>query len=152
MHHQSVQGPGPCSPLLPAYLGEDTSVTDAWPGGPACALQAGHGVLPCPQSPERACSVSACSKTALAAGRLVSSKSTSILTHCCSIPQAPALFQEHPLTLRGGGGIRQLHECCDLDVYALGPLKPCPSARAGWHMPHRALWQSGERLPGLWTS
>lgn len=63
----------------------------------------------------------------------MSSKGISILTHCCSIPQAPLLYpKEHPLTLRGGGGIRQLHECCDLDVYTLGPLKPYPQHEL-WH-------------------
>lgn len=54
----SVQSPEPCSPWLPTPAGEDTAVTDAGPGGPACALQAGHRVLPCPQGPECACSVS----------------------------------------------------------------------------------------------
>lgn len=38
--------------------------------------------------------------------------------------QAPALSQKHPCTIRGGGGIRQLHECCALAVHALGQLKP----------------------------
>lgn len=42
----------------PTHPGEDAPVTDAGPGGPARALQAGHRVLPCPQGPECACAVS----------------------------------------------------------------------------------------------
>ncbi|XP_045352822.1 acylamino-acid-releasing enzyme isoform X3 [Leopardus geoffroyi] len=53
---------GPCSLPLPTSPGEDTATTDARPGGPACALQARHGVLPCPQGPERACSAPALSQ------------------------------------------------------------------------------------------
>lgn len=50
--------PEPSSPPLPMSPGKDATAADAGPGGPACALQAGYGVLPCPQGPECACSVS----------------------------------------------------------------------------------------------
>lgn len=57
-HSSRVQSSARHSSLPPIHLGKDTSVTDAGPGGPACTLQAGSGVLPCPQGPECACPVS----------------------------------------------------------------------------------------------
>lgn len=44
--------------------------------------------------------------------------------HVLLLTQAPALSQKHPRTIRGGGGVRQLHEYCALAAHTLGQLKP----------------------------
>lgn len=120
--------PEPRAPLtiVPHTPGEDAAVADVGPGGPACALQAGHRVLPSPQGPERACSVSAAGQPWWPMGRGAGEDPPA--SNIAAQPlQAPAVSQKHPRAVRGGGGVRQLHERCTLAAHAFGQVKPCLS-------------------------
>lgn len=154
MCYQCVQSPGPCSPSRPTHPGEDTAVADAGPGGPACALQAGHRVLPRPQGPGCACSVSAAGQPWRLMGWGAGEDPPT--SNAAARPlQAPALPQKHPCAVRGGSGVRQLHERRALAENALGQMKPCLSPHElvgrchAWLLESLRVWQSSERPPGL---
>lgn len=76
------------------------------------------------------------------------------------LTQAPALSQKYPRAIRGGGGVRQLHEYCALAAHTLGQLKLYRSAGTGQFISHFALGElqdlaeqpRGFLGSGLWMS
>lgn len=80
--------------------------------------------------------------------------------HVLLLTQAPALSEKYPRAIRGGGGVRQLHEYCALAAHTLGQLKLYHSAGTGQFISPFALGKlqdlaeqpRGFLGSGLWMS
>lgn len=63
--------------------------------------------------------------------RVAGKQDSTLHPHVLLLTQAPALSEKYPRAIRGGGGVRQLHEYCALAAHTLGQLKLYRSAGTG---------------------